>query len=343
VVLTCVVVCALVILWTVMSALKEGRRNSGDGRSVAAYGFDLSTCLVPQGLIVASGMPRDGVRTLDDPPTLTPSAVDRANQQGRGKMLVASDRVVGVSIGGQSRAYPLRLLRWHEVVNDTVGGRPIAVTYNPLCDSVVVLSREVEETVPRFAVSGLLLNSNLLLYDTRDELAASSLWSQIQARAVAGPAARNSARLEILACDLSTWGSWRGRFPETTVLAPEPDLKRLYKRDPYHSYFGSDLLRFPVDPLPPASDLRLKDRVVVVETGGEQRVLALSRLAAAVGRDHGRWQTTVGGQQLTVDFAVDQGVAWVARGDRQRAPTAVRYAFWFAWHAAFPEAPPPGP
>jgi hypothetical protein len=315
----------------------------GDGRNVASYGFDLSTCLVPREQIVSGGLPRDGLQALDEPTMLEPAEIVRRNADGRGKFLVAEDRVIGVAIGGDARAYPLRFLRWHEVVNDTVGGVPMVVTYNPLCDAVVVAERAIEGHELKFGVSGLLLNSNLLLYDRTDDPSDSSLWSQLQARAVAGPAASERQRLRMLPAALSSWGDWRADHPDSLVLAPVDRLRSLYKRDPYHSYFGSDLLRFPVVPLPLAGDLSLKDRVVVVTIGGTDTVFALPRLATAIGHVRGWWNAEASGVPIDIRFDAELGTATVFVVGETDAPPTMRHAFWFAWYATHPDAPEPRP
>ncbi|HUK12917.1 MAG TPA: DUF3179 domain-containing (seleno)protein, partial [Thermoanaerobaculaceae bacterium] len=112
----------------------RGSRAIGDGRHVESYGFSLAGLDVDRRLLVASGMPRDGLPALTDPPAWTTAQADAATTR-ESKFLVPGDRVIGIRLGGQARAYPLRLLVWHEVVNDTLGGVPVAVTYNPLCDS----------------------------------------------------------------------------------------------------------------------------------------------------------------------------------------------------------------
>jgi hypothetical protein len=335
------VACGIVSVVVVVAVLRlgggEARAPRGDGRHAESYGFDLSFSLVPVDEIVASGMMRDGLRALNHPGTMTPEEILEANEKGRGKLLVGSDRVIGFAAGRQARAYPLRLLRWHEVVNDTVGDRAIAVTYNPLCDSAVVFSREVGGEVLSFAVSGLLLNSNLLMYEVRED-GSSSLWSQLQARAIAGNAARQGTVLQVLDGQLATWDWWLEQHPESTVMAPETDLKRLYKRDPYHSYFGSDVLRFPVNPMPVETGLRLKDRVVAIQLGDERRVYALPHLAAASGRDSGSIRTRVGGYEATLKFAREPGIATFVVEDAAAPRPELIHAFWFAWYAAHPDA-----
>ncbi len=143
----------------------------GDGRNVASYGFDLTRCLVPRATLVAAGMPKDTLEPLPMRDLLTAAQVDSLNAAERGKYLVPDDLVIGVVVGGVARAYPIRVLNWHEVANDTLGGRPIAVTWHPLCGSSVVFDRRVAGETLTFGQSGLLTNSNLLLYDRRDDTA----------------------------------------------------------------------------------------------------------------------------------------------------------------------------
>lgn len=294
--------------------------------------FKLAHTTVPRKFI-ARAMNRDGVRVLVAPAMTDAAEVDRFNREERGKMLVPDDRVIGVDISGDARAYPLRLMRWHEVVNDVVGGEPIAITYCPLSDSVAVFSREVDGVEIELGVSGLLYNSNTLLYDRRTGPPDTPLWIQLDGRPAAGPSPDSQPRLDLRLAHLTTWENWRARHPETGILAPLPDMKTLYKRDPYHSYFGSDLLRFPVDPLPPATGLSLKDRLVIVTIDGEDTAMALPALAAAVGTRSGSVELTVQGLPLRIAFDVDLGVADVAPLGEPNRLTAIRYAFWFAWHS----------
>ncbi|MFV2071679.1 MAG: DUF3179 domain-containing (seleno)protein [Thermoanaerobaculales bacterium] len=326
------VAAAAVVLTIAVAAVMLAPLLEDRPRNRITASFDLSGLLVPRELVVAA-MARDGVRVLSEPATVDPAEVDRRNREERGKLLVPDDRIVGVALGGQARAYPLRLMRWHEVVNDVVGGEPIAVTYSPLCDSVVVFSRDVGGQVVDLGVSGLLYNSNTLLYDRNIGPAASALWTQLDGRAVAGPDPENQSPLPLRVASLTTWAAWRRRHPETRVLEPQPDLGRIYRRDPYHSYFGSDLLRFPVAPLPPASDLRLKDRVVVITTENGEKVFALSHLAEAAGADAGEVEVEVAALELRLRFRLDPGVVEVESLAETDRPTAVRYAFWFAWYA----------
>lgn len=302
---------------------RAGRETAGE--------FDLDRATAPPEVLVRA-MPRDGVHVLSAPSFMAAAAVELANEAERGKLLVGDDRVIGVAEGGEARAYPLRLMRWHEIVNDVVGGEAIAVTYSPLCDSVAVYSRRVGDKTVELGASGLLANSNPLLYDRSLAPPSSPLWAQLDGRPVAGPDPGRTPRLTPRVATLTTWSAWRARHPQTQVLAPLEELKRLYKRDPYHSYFGSELLRFPVAPLPPEGGLHLKDRVVVVTVDGIDAAFPLPSLEAAGGGPSGSVEAEAGGVRLRIDYRLVPGTAEVAviggAGDLQ----AVRYGFWFAWH-----------
>ncbi|KTG30724.1 DUF3179 domain-containing protein [Haloferax profundi] len=126
------------------------------------------------------------------------------------------DLVVGVERDGVARAYPLRVLSWHEVVNDRFDDHPVVVTYCPLCRSGMVATRRVGDDETTFGVSGYLWNENLVMYDTTTE----SLWGQLLATAIRGPAVET--RLELLPSTVTSWGEWREAVPETEVLLPPP-------------------------------------------------------------------------------------------------------------------------
>jgi len=307
----------------------------GDGHDPATYGFDLSCLNVSK--VVAGGMGRDGLHAIDNPETIPGAQVATINKEHRGKLLVGTDRIIGVSFQGLARAYPLRLMRWHEVVNDTLGGEEIVVTYSGLCDASAVWRRPVNDSGSMvFGVSGLLVNSNTLIYDRGDGLRESTLWSQLGGHAIAGPLACSQSRLEGVPFELASWSDWLERHPDTDVMAPLAQFKRLYKRDPYHSYFGSQVLHFPVDPMPPAEGPEPKERVVIVDTGDHQKVFAISGLAARVGENQGVVTDTVGDIPVKIHFTIEPPTARVEVLDAGREAPVMRIAFWFAWHAQFP-------
>jgi len=327
-----------VIAWRMVAVVQQRTVPAiGDGETVDSYQFDLSTLRVPRHTLVASGLPRDGMRSLDSPAFMSAADADRYNREQRGKYLVSSDRVIGVVLEGEARAYPVRVLNWHEVVNDTVGGRPIAVTYSPLCDSAVVFDRTVGSEVLSFGFSGLLYNSNLVMYDRRPEGQTPSLWSQLEFRAVAGPSAAAGAMLRILPCALVQWSEWRRLHPDTQVLAPDSYYKSRYRRDPYANYFGTpEQLRFPVVPLPPEGlGPERKSPVVSIREGESWRVVPLADLADRVDVE-GSTEVAIEGTDLRLVLRKNPLTAAVIHADGTPPPEVV-YCFWFAWYAMHPD------
>ncbi|MFB6243721.1 MAG: DUF3179 domain-containing protein [Halobaculum sp.] len=151
--------------------------------------------------------------------------------------LQPDDKVVGVSRDGEARAYPLRILNWHEIVNDEFGG-PLLVTFCPLCGSGLTAVRRVDGETTNFGVSGLLWNSDLVMYDELTE----SLWSQIAATAIRGD--RVGHRLELVPSTITTLSEWRDSHPDTEILRPPPESETIvsgpgirdYTANPYASY-----------------------------------------------------------------------------------------------------------
>ena len=304
-------------------------RAVGDGADPASYGFDLAALNLPTGELVASGMPRDGLSPLDDPPTMTPDEADQIpwGGHGHGTFLVSGSRVVGVELDGEARAYPLSVLNWHEVVNDTLGGSPITIAYNPLADSACAFARDVEGGASRFGFSGLLHQSSALLHVPEGD---GSLWSPLLGIAVSGPSVGQP--LEPIRASLVRWADWLERHPDTSILAPDLTRKRIYKRKPYESYRGSDRLRFPVDPLP-GDDLPNKTPVIGVEQGGERAAYTVEGIHERAGED-GSWITEQGGQPLTFETGESPSVFVAADPDAR-----VVYCYRFAWYALYPDAP----
>ena len=316
---------ALVIVPSVFYLALSGELNYGREGSLvcpissAAGGthsaFDLSTSSIPPEEIRHGGPPKDGIPALSRPSTLPGSEAD---------YLDANDRVIGVSLSGHARAYPLKILNYHEIVNDVLGDVLIVVTYCPLCDSAAVFDRRTELGPREIGVSGLLYNSNVLMYDRASKV--ESLWSQVLAQGVTGPATEKS--LTALPLELTTWSDWRSRFPDTTVLSPKTGHQRDYSRSPYQGYFESDELIFPAEP----SDNRIptKERILGVWSGNQ----SLAFPESSFDDSNDRLETTINGKELTIEFdsvsksmivtKADEGLQWM-------------YSLWFAWYAMHPE------
>ena len=278
-----------VIGWSLLGPIL-GRRPIGDGHSLDSYSFDLSTLLVPRDSIVPSGNPRGFLPSLDDPRHIRGSEMVVYNEQNRPKYVVTSDRILGIVVDGKAHAWPLSLLNVHEVVNDTVGGVPVAATYSPLCDAAVVFDRRVGGTTRRFEVSGLLVDSNQVFYDKAPDGQPAdshvpSLFLQLERRAVAGPLAAAGTSLSVLpgAC-ITTWSDWLATHPDTTVTLRDPQMIRRMKEISYSRYFLSPRLEFPADPLPTNTELaerklRLKSPMIAFRSAQGWRAISVERLA----------------------------------------------------------------
>jgi hypothetical protein len=198
-----------------------------------------------------------------------------------------SFEVVGVELDGIARAYPLAILNWHEIVNDTFDGRPVVVTYCPLCGSAVVGDRLVRGEPTYFGVSGLLWMSDLVMYDDRTD----SLWSQVLATAIRGELTGDT--LSLLPATLTTWGEWKTAHPDTEVLAPPPvsgtirgRQTRRYDVNPYTSYQSSSAIGIGFND---EVDERLhpKTSVIGVTAGGVARAYPFDTVSSAeVVNDH---------------------------------------------------------
>jgi hypothetical protein len=295
-----------------VAALWVGLLPAASARAQAVRnGFALEPASIPVSEILAGGPRRDGIPALDHPPTL-PS--ERSGWTD-------GDRVLGVVVGGEARAYPLAILVWHELVNDTLGGEPILVSYCPLCGTGMVFDRRVAGRPRRFGVSGLLYRSDLLMYDRDSE----SLWSQISAEAVTGRLL--GQRLRLLRARVEQWGRWRREHPGTTVLSRETGHQRDYDRTPYAGYASSRALMFPVPgdrryhPKLPTLGLRIP--------GEGARAYPASELVRAGGAVEERFL----GREVRVRYESERQVFEAA------APPEVEIVegFWFAWAAFHPE------
>ena len=284
--------------------------GSTAGESRRLNGFVLAPLAVPAEEILPGGPPRDGIPALVSP-AVTPA--DDAPWH-------EDEVVVGVALEDEKRAYPVSLLEWHELVNDTLGGRPILVSYCPLCGTALVFDRTVERETHTFGVSGLLYRSDLLLYDR----ATQSLWSQISARAVSGP--RTGARLRVLRSEMTRWGDWRRRHPDTTVLAADTGHQRPYGRSPYAGYAESRNVYFPA-PIDPRYHPKMPTLGVRVPDGPARAYPAVEIMHAG-----GKVKEKFEGHGVSVAFDPDDGVF------RVEAPLELEVVegYWFAWAAFHP-------
>lgn len=186
-----------------------------------AWKTDFSRLTVPSSEIVAGGPPRDGIPPIDAP--RFEAASDTKRYAGR-------EPVIALSVGSETRAYPLSVLTWHEIVNDVVGGRPVAVTYCPLCNASIVFDRSHDAQVLSFGTTGLLRNSDLIMYDRQTE----SWWQQFTGEAIAGQFAGQS--LTMLPSQVMSFAEFRRMNPQSMVLVPANPALRPYGKNPYVAY-----------------------------------------------------------------------------------------------------------
>ncbi|MGC8553453.1 MAG: DUF3179 domain-containing (seleno)protein [Phycisphaerae bacterium] len=314
----------------------------GDGKHVSSYGFNLHPLLVPRHELLASGQCKNFLVALRKPKVLGVAEVSAINQRLRdsGGFVVAASRVIGVVINGQARAYPLQMLNWHGIANDTLGGKPIAVIYDGPCDSSLVTNRVIGGKMLRFAESGLVYNGNALIYDHQPQARDESLWTSIGGRAISGPAAANHLTLHALPCCVVPWGVWRKLHPNTTMIAGDPALYDAYRKDPYGAYyFESGLLRYPVNPRWNRSIYRLKEPLLLLKLNGHWQPVAFADLLAhAPPQDNplaGRNGTlTVAGERITYQCWVYPQSTTAMVLSPLHIPTT--YCLLFAWYAQHP-------
>ncbi len=177
--------------------------------------------------IISGGLPKDGIPSIDRPEFKPVAEADH---------LEATEPVIGLVVNGDARAYPLAILIWHEIVNDTVGGVPVSITYCPLCNSAVVFDRRVAGEATEFGATGKLRNSDLVMYDRVTE----SWWQQFLGEAIVGE--RTGTLLKALPARLEAWERFAKRHPDGQVLVPSNPFMRRYGANPYAGYDGS---RFP--------------------------------------------------------------------------------------------------
>lgn len=278
-------------------------------------GFDLSGSLIPQKEILHGGPPRDGIPSIDEPKFVNAKSA---------AFLKDNDRILGIHYNGEARAYPIRILNWHEIVNDEINGKPFAVTYCPLCGTGMVFASIVNAQKLTFGVSGLLYNSDVLLYDRETE----SLWSQILSKGVSGD--MKDQALTSIPASHTRWSDWKTKYPDTKVLSTDTGFKRNYSRSPYGDYDENDSIYFPL-----SSNSRRyhpKERVIGLQIGDKFKAYPFKELGKL---NETKLVETFNGKKITVNFDIENrdGSVLDSKGD----PLPTVNGFWFAWYAFHPD------
>ncbi|MEZ5320337.1 MAG: DUF3179 domain-containing protein [Vicinamibacterales bacterium] len=301
-----------------------------------------------------------GVKVNGIPPLDSPRTVGAADAG----WLRDSHVVFGLVVNGEARAYPRRILAWHELARDELGGVPLTVVYCTLCGTVIPYRSTVGGVQRTFGTSGLLYRSNKLMFDEE----TGSLWSTLDGAPVVGPLVGQDLRLAVEPVVTTTWGEWRTAHPDTTVVSLETGFDRDYAEGAaYRDYFATDDLMFRVSRV----DRRLDNKAEVLglllpAAGGGRQAVALS--VAFLDRQriyHGAWEgqslvvlTSPAGANRVYDAGPIRFVRWEAEDRvvdtanqawtvteealvgpaRRRLPRRPAFrAFWFGWFAQFPE------
>lgn len=290
---------------------------------------DFSKTTVDYSEIRSGGPPKDGIPPIDDPVFEPASTIAD---------LEPTEPVIGLTVGDETRAYPIRVLMWHEIVNDEIAGVPVSVTFCPLCNAAIVFDRRVNHggkpLVLDFGTTGKLRKSDLVMWDKQTE----SWWQQFLGTAIVGDL--TGVELEVLPARLESWAAFKARAGDAAkVLVPNDRSMRRYGANPYRSY---DSL-----PMPFLYDGEVPDgiaplaRVVSLADKTEAWSLALIKREKEIHTPDGTVLTWTPGQASALDTEViaegkDVGNV-VARKDGKDVPYFVDFAF--AFHAFKPDAP----
>lgn len=287
--------------------------SQADARTL--NGFDVSNASIPADEIFKGGPPRDGIPALSNPKYIDPEEAS---------YLSGKDRVMGVVIEGTPHAYPVGIMNYHEIVNHETDQGQWLISYCPLCGTGMAFDGEVNGKELTFGVSGLLYNSDLLMYDRQTE----SLWSQIEGRAVSGPL--KGTELELMPSQLTTWRAWREQHPETRVLSRNTGHQRDYDSTPYGNYEESKTVFFPIR----ERDDRYHPKawVIGLTSGDKARAWPFKELEAT-GQETIR--DTFNGRSVVVHFDPENRSARITNGAGEEI--AATTGFWFAWHAFHPD------
>ncbi len=270
---------ALAVVGVALSAGPEPGPASSSITARAGLKTDTSKASIPLSAIESGGPPKDGIPAIDAPRFVSVKAAT--------SWVAPREPVVLVEVGGVARGYPLQILTWHEIVNDTIAGTPVAVTFCPLCYAVTAFDRRVGGQETTFGVSGLLRHSDMLMYDRATE----SLWQQLIGEAVVG--ARTGTKLKTLPAQIVAFEQLAAAYPNAKILSRETGHSRRYGTNPYVGYDDIDrpfLFRGTPDGRLPAMS-----KVIAVSVGSDHVAYP-----HAITRKVGVIHDTVGGQPIVV-------------------------------------------
>lgn len=277
-------------------------------------GFDVENAIIPLENIMDGGPPKDGIPAINHPKFIMASESRLKN----------NSRILGVFYNDIAKAYPIAILNFHEIVNDFFGLKPMVVTYCPLCGSGIAFDAEINGTARSFGVSGLLYNSDMLLYDRQTE----SLWSQLMMQSISGQLV--GEKLSMLPTENTTWEKWKQKHPATKVLSFDTGFNRNYDSNPYPNYDSSKSVYFPVRDQSPL--FHPKELVVGIEIEGKFKAYPFSELKKS---KYGIVNDTFQNKKLQVLYDNVHNSTEVFDAFNRPIPAITN--FWFAWYAFHPE------
>jgi hypothetical protein len=242
---------------------------------------DFSKHTVPYSEILSGGPPKDGIPAIDKPQFVSVKEAE--------EWLKLIEPVVLVRVDNEARAYPIQILMWHEIVNDTVNGKPLLVTFCPLCNTAIAFERTFDGQIFDFGTTGRLRYSNLIMYDRQTE----TWWQQATGDAIAGEYA--GAQLPFYPASIVSWADFKAAYPNGTVLSRETGHSRNYGRNPYLGYDDINQSPFLYRGQPTPGQLVPMARVLTLDLGGEAVAYPYDILASV-----GAVNDTVGGQRVVV-------------------------------------------
>ena len=265
--------------------------------------------------------PRDGISSIDEPNFVKAEQVH---------FLKPEDRILGLVYKGIARAYPIKILNYHEIVNDNIHQQAILISYCPLCGSGMAFKTKMKHRDNTFGVSGLLYNSDMILYDRATESLWSlwSLWSQISSKAISGK--MKGTQLESLVLHNTTWKSWLERNPTTDVLSTDTGYWRDYSQHPYGEYDLNQAIYFPVKHS--SARFHPKERVFGITLGKSHKAYPVSELSK---QNKSIITDTFSGEKLSIEFDAENQSAVIYSSQHKALPSIT--LFWFAWYAFHPE------
>lgn len=298
--------------------------------------------------ITWGGVVVDGIPSLDNPNMIEAEKADYLDDDSL---------VFGVSINGDARAYPLRIMGWHEMFNDTIGGVPVALAYCTLCGAGILYETHIDgrDTEFVFGSSGFLYRSNKLMFDRE----TNSLWNQFTGEPVTGPLVKSDIKLKTRPVAITSWGDWKGKNPTTKVLDLDTGFLRNYDEGVvYNSYFSSDKLMFPA--LVNEQNIKAKEYVfgirdvaqqkawplkafgeepVINDALGVQNLVLIGNPNTRTVRAYERGDLNFAGNE---DALIANGQAWqvteeaiVAEDGTKLARVPGHIAYWFGWNSYF--------